>query len=197
MRIKLVFPLFALFVASVATAQTTYQVDAKATHMIWTGKKLTGQHQGGVNVSAGTVEWGPGGLVGAEVTIDMTSISTTDMEPEYAQRLANDLKSTNFFNSAKYKTSNLKITKVEPIAGVVAGKPNYTVTGDLTIKGITKPVSFVVLAWKDKQTIRAAGTMAFDRTLYDITYRSGQFFGSLGDKMIEDMVEITFDLTAK
>ncbi len=197
MRSKILFTFFTLLTASVAVAQSTFQVDTKATRVVWTGKKLTGQHQGGVGVSSGSVLWGPSGLMGAEVVMDMTSISTTDMDPEYGTRLANDLKSTNFFNAAKYKTASFKATSVTPIPNAEAGKPNYNVTGDLTIKGTTKPVTFAVLAWKDKKGIRAAGTMAFDRTLYDITYRSGRFFDALGDKMIEDMVEITFDLSAK
>lgn len=183
--------------ATMAVAQTTYKVDAKETRMVWTGKKLTGQHQGGVNVSSGSVQWGAVGLESAEVVMDMTSISTTDMDAEYGGQLERQLKSSDFFNTGTFKTASFATTKVEPIIGVEAGKPNYNVTGDLTIKGISKPVSLAVLAWKDKKGVRAAGTLAFDRTLYDIKYRSGQFFPGLGDKMIEDMVEITFDLTAK
>lgn len=186
-----------LCVAPAAIAQSTYKVDAQETRMVWTGKKLTGQHQGGVNVSSGLVQWGAQGLVSAEVVMDMTSISTTDMEQEYGRQLERQLKSSDFFNTGAFKAASFTSTKVEKIPGVQVGKPNYNVTGNLTIKGITNPVSFAVLAWKDKKGVRAAGTMIFDRTLYDIKYRSGQFFPGLGDKMIEDMVEITFDLSAK
>ncbi len=178
-------------------AQSTFQVDAKASKMVWTGRKLTGQHQGNVKVAMGAVSWGQEGLAGAEVTMDMTSISVVDMDPEYSPRLENHLKSEDFFNTEKFPAATFKTTRVELIAGAEAGKPNYNVTGELTIKGITKPVTFPVLAWKDKKGVRAAGTMVFDRTLFDIKFRSGQFFDALGDKMIEDMVDLTFDLQAR
>jgi polyisoprenoid-binding protein YceI len=187
-----------LCIAGGAThAQSTYKVDASSTRMIWTGRQLTGAHQGNVKVSGGTVTWGTEGLLGAEVTVDMTSITNTDLGKEYGPRLVKHLKSEDFFNTAVHKTATFKTTRVEKIPGVEPGQANYNVTGDLTIKGITKPVTFKVLAWQEKNRVRAAGTLAFNRTLYDITFRSGSFFQSLGDKMIEDMVELTFDLTGK
>lgn len=195
-KIKFVHTAFLLLASSVVAAQS-YKVDADASKMIWTGKQITGQHQGSVNVSSGKVAWGEEGLKKAEVVIDMASISNHDMEREYAARLERHLKSSDFFNTAQFKTASFKTTGVEKIPGVNAGEPNYNVTGDLTIKGITKPVTFAVLAWKEKKGMRAAGTMVFDRTLYDVQFRSGKFFDALGDKMIDDMVEITFDLVAR
>lgn len=178
-------------------AQSTYTVDPAASQLIWTGKKITGQHQGSIEVLSGTIGWGESGLTHAHLVIDMTSIKNTDMESEYAAELEAQLKSTDFFNTADFKTADFKATGIEPIPGVETGKPNYSVTGDLTIKGMTHPVTFDALAWKEKKGVRAAGTIIFDRTLYDIKYRSGQFFDALGDKMIEDMVELTFDITGK
>ena len=187
----------ALLFTTAAVAQATFNVDPAATKMIWTGKKVTGQHHGTLNVSAGTVGWGQDGLTAANVTIDMTSLTNTDLDKDYAPRLENHLKSADFFNTEVFKTAQFKSTRVERIAGAEVGQPNYRVTGDLTIKGITKPVTFDVLAWQEKRGVRAAGTMTFDRTLYDVQYRSGKFFDALGDKMIEDMVPLTFDLMAK
>ncbi len=180
-----------------AMAQSTYTVDPVATKLVWTGKKITGQHHGSIGIRSGTIGWGENGLSHADVTIDMTSITNADMEGEYAAKLEGHLKSPDFFNTAEFNTANFKATRVEAIPGVETGKPNYSVTGDLTIKGITHPVTFDALAWKEKKGVRAAGTIIFDRTLYDIKYRSGQFFDALGDKMIDDMVELTFDLVGK
>ncbi len=194
-KIKFAHTVFLLLASSVVAAQS-FKVDAEASKMLWTGKQITGQHHGGVNVSSGTVAWGEHGLKKAEVVIDMASISNLDMEREYAAKLERHLKSSDFFHTSQYKTASFKTTAVEKIQGAEAGAPNYNVTGDLTIKGITKPVTFAVLAWKDKKGVRAAGTMTFDRTLYDVRYRSGKFFDALGDKMIDDMVEVAFDLVA-
>lgn len=189
--------LFTLQITATVLAQGTYKLDTGASTLIWTGKKLVGQHHGSVDASSGKITWGRDGLAEAQVTMDMTSISNTDLDPEYGKRLVRHLKSDDFFDVNRYKTASFKSTSVEKIPGAEAGKPNYAITGDLTIKGITAPVTFNVLAWKDEKTVRAAGTMRFDRTLYDVRYRSGKFFESLGDNMIEDMVELTFDLYCK
>lgn len=188
----------ALLLATTAQGQAAiFQVDRSSTRLIWAGKKVGGGHQGTVKVSSGTVAWGSNGLEHAELTIDMKSISNTDLGKEYAPRLENHLKSEDFFDAKAFPTASFRTTRVEKIPGVPPGQPNYAVTGDLTIKGITKPVTFNVLAWQDKKKVRAAGKMVFDRTAYDVKYRSGKFFEALGDKLIDDSVEITFDLEGK
>lgn len=185
-----------LIFASGVIAQTTHTVDTESAKLVWTGKKVTGQHHGNIRVQSGTIGWSANGLAKAEVIMDMTSITNLDLNPESAEKLVGHLKSKDFFNAAEFATASFKSSEVLKKDGVEAGKPNYTVTGDLTIKGITNPVSFDVLAWKESSGIRASGTIVFDRTLYDIKFRSGQFFDSLGDKMIDDSVELSFDLKA-
>ena len=182
--------------ATATIAQTTHTVDTETAKLVWTGKKVTGQHHGNIQVQSGTIGWSANGLTHAEVLMDMTSITNLDLNPESAVKLIGHLKSKDFFNTEEFATASFKTNGVEKKDGVEAGMPNYTVTGELTIKGITNPVSFDVLAWKESSGVRAAGTIVFDRTLYDIKFRSGQFFESLGDKMIDDLVELTFDLKA-
>jgi polyisoprenoid-binding protein YceI len=67
---------------------------------------------------------------------------------------------------------------------------SYTVTGDLTIKGITKPVTLVVSMFENKAT----ATLKVDRTKFDIKYGSGSFFDNLGDKAIYDDFDLVVDL---
>ena len=63
---------------------------------------------------------------------------------------------------------------------------NYDVTGDLTIKGQTNPITF------DLATTANSATTKFNvnRTKYDIKYGSGSFFDNLGDKAIADEFEL-------
>lgn len=184
-------------VAIGVVAQGNHRVDPGATKLTWVGKKVTGQHHGSIQVQEGSVRWGADGLAAAEVTIDMGSIKDLDMDGESAARLERHLRSDDFFGTARFKTATFKTTRVEKIAGAAAGQPNYTVTGDLTIKGIAKPITFGLRAWQEDRSVRAVGTAVFDRTHYGIEYRSGSIFDALGDKMIDDLVELRFDLVAR
>lgn len=189
----------ALFVSAAVpvVGQATFTVHPPAAKILWKGRQVTGEHSGTIRMQAGTIDWGDQGLVGAEIEMDMTTITDTDMERQWAAELEDHLRSPDFFNTTAFSTAAFRTTHVAPIDDAGAGKPNYRVTGDLTIKGITHPVTFDVLAWKDNRTVHAAGTLLFDRTLYDIKFRSGRFFDLLGDRMIDDMVELTFDVTGK
>ena len=72
-------------------------------------------------------------LSSVEAAIPAATISTGD-----AQRDAH-LKSADFFDAEKYPTLNFKSTRV-----VRKGEAAYDVTGDLTIHGVTRPVTFAV-----------------------------------------------------
>ena len=90
------------------------------------------------------------------------------------------------FNKSTFKITDVKSTSAT----------DYTISGDLTIKGITKPVSFPVKVAVSGNKMTATGTIKFDRTNYDIKYRSGNFFTDLGDKMIYDEVNLGVKLVA-
>lgn len=179
-------------------AQTAKTIDPAESKLLWTATKLTGDHTGRVPVQSGSVSVGGKALEAAEVTIDMTGITCMDIENEGANtKFVNHLKGPDFFEVDKHPTATFKSTKVEAIADATPGKPNYRVTGDLTIKGITKPNTFDCIFWVDGDKARAAATFSFDRAQYDIKYRSGTFFPEIGDKVIADKVDLTFDVTAR
>ncbi len=71
-----------------------------------------------------------------EVTIQTASIRTHNDARD------NDLRSSNFLEVDKYPTITFKSTKIEP-----AGRDRYTVTGELTIKGNTRPVTLSVVKY--------------------------------------------------
>lgn len=193
---KNTFLTLALLAATTLNAQST--IDPASSKVMWTATKVTGDHTGGVPVRTGSLVIIDGKLVGAEVTIDMTGITCVDIENEGANaKLVSHLKGADFFAVDQHPTASFKATRIEPIAGASPGKPNYRVTGDLTIKGITKPNTFDCIFWMDHGTARAAASFTFDRTQYDFKYRSGTFIPDLGDKVIEDEVSLTFDVSAK
>ena len=166
------------------------QIDPAASKLVYTGKKVTGQHSGEVKIAKGSLSFDGGALKGGEIEVDMTTISNTDIgDPEYMKKFINHMTNEDFFDTAKFKTATLKVKSVKK--GKAAD--TYSVTADLTIKGKTAPVTFDASATKEK----ASAKLVFDRTKYDVKYNSGKFFQGLGDKLIYDDVELEVNLTLK
>ena len=172
---------------NIASAQTA-NIDTKKSSVEWTGSKVTGTHTGTINVSQGTISLKDNALSVVDITIDMTSIKNTDLDGGAATKLEGHLHSADFFNTKEYKTATFKSTAVKPTA------KGYEVTGDLTIKGKTEPISFTVSTAMYGQTILATGTLIFDRAKFDVKYGSGSFFDDLGDKVIDDDVKLAFNI---
>jgi polyisoprenoid-binding protein YceI len=121
-------------------------------------------------------------LTGGKFVADLTSITNTDLtDKEYNGKLIGHLKSDDFFAVEKHPTATFVVTKATPKSAGV-----YEVTGDLTIKGITKPATFPVTVKTTATGAEATGTLVVDRSKYDIKYNSKSFFENLGDKMIND-----------
>lgn len=175
----------ALFVAvsTIATAQTK-KVDASKSKVEWIGKKVTGQHNGTINLKEGALVFKKKKLKGGTFTVDMTSINTTDLTGEYKGKLDGHLKADDFFGTDKYPTSKLVFKKIAD-----KGNGVYSVTADLTIKDVTNPIKFDVNVKGNVATT----TLKIDRTKYGIKYGSGSFFDNLGDKTIND--EFQLDVT--
>jgi polyisoprenoid-binding protein YceI len=110
------------------------------------------------------------------------------------QKFVGHLKSDDFFSVEKHPNVKFEITSLK--AGSSAGE--YTVNGKLTIKGITNDVNFPAkVSVNNGGLVKAVGTAKLDRTKWDIRYGSGKFFQDLGDRMIYDDFEVTFDIAAK
>lgn len=162
------------------------KIDLKNSQVNWVGKKVTGQHSGTINFESGTLIFKKGDLVGGNFVVDMNSITVTDLKAgEGKEKLEGHLKAQDFFGTEKYPTAKLVIKTIGKQSNNI-----YSVTADLTIKGITNPVKFKITTTKD--TANAAVTV--DRTKFDIKYGSGSFFDGLGDKTIDDNFELAVDL---
>ncbi|RZJ34448.1 MAG: YceI family protein [Flavobacterium sp.] len=162
-----------------ATAQVK-KINAKASKIEWTGKKVTGQHEGTVNFSEGYMTFRGNTPTGGQFKVDMTSLTATDVQGATKDKLNGHLKSEDFFGTEKFPEAQLIIRSVTPKGGTV-----YTITGDLTIKNITNPVTFDIVMKGNT----AIANVKVDRTKYDIKYGSGSFFDNLGDKAISDEFE--------
>jgi polyisoprenoid-binding protein YceI len=170
--------------ATMATAQTK-KIDPSKCTVNWLGKKVTGQHTGTIKIKEGSLIFKTSKLKGGSFTVDMNSLTSTDLQGEYLGKLNGHLKSEDFFGTEKFPTSKMVFTKV-----VDKGLGKYAVTADLTIKDVKNPVQFDVLVKGNTAT----GKIVIDRTKYGIKYGSGSFFDNLGDKAIYDDFELDIKL---
>ena len=167
------------------TAQTK-KVDASKSTINWTGKKVTGQHEGTINIKDGSLVFKGKKLVGGTFNVDMNSILVTDLKAgQGKEKLEGHLKADDFFGTDKFATATLVFKTI-----VTKATNAYTVTGDLTIKGITKPVTFDLATTANT----ASANVKIDRTKYDIKYNSASIFSSIGDKAISDDFELAVAL---
>lgn len=169
---------------TVSVAQTK-KINTEKSTIKWVGKKVTGEHTGNISFQEGVLLFKKDKLTGGNFTVNMTSITCTDLSGEWRDKLIGHLKSDDFFGTDKFKTSKLVFKKITPKVNGV-----YTVTGNLTIKGITAPITFD-LAVKGNT---ATSALKIDRTKYGIKYGSGSFFDNLGDKTINDDFELNVNL---
>jgi polyisoprenoid-binding protein YceI len=173
--------------------EKTFNVDTQKSSLEWVGTKVTGDHNGTIQMQAGTVSLKDDRVVGGTFTLDMTSIVNLDMESEeWNQKLVGHLKSDDFFSVGPYPTATFKITKAKKRRFVKASEANYEINGVLTIKGIAKDVTFPARIIRNDQGYEATGKIDLDRTRWDIRYGSGKFFDKLGDKMIHDLFTLKF-----
>lgn len=187
----------ALFAGANAFAESkAVKIDPAKSSLSWVGKKVTGQHSGTVAVKDGVANVENGKLVGGSFDVDMSTITVTDItDASNNKKLTDHLKSNDFFSAANFPTANFKINKAEPIAAAKAGEPNYTITGDLSIKGITNELTFPAVVSINDKIASAKGKALVDRTKWQVRYGSGKFFQGLGDKLIYDDFEVTVDVT--
>jgi polyisoprenoid-binding protein YceI len=161
---------------------STLQVDAQKSLIRWKGTKFggLGKHEGTLKISTGELMVENGKLTDARFTIDMNSLDITDIPAEEKvarQKLRTHLLHEDFFYAAKHPTASFVMTKCE-----FKEDNLYTLTGNLTLRGQTKPVSFdAAFATLTAQRVAAEARLTIDRQRWGVAYR--------GSKLTNDLVD--------
>lgn len=174
-----------LMSTSVFATNGPKKVDVKESAITWHAAKVTGEHEGTIQLEDATLNFDNGTLTGGTFVADMTTIVVTDLEGSWKDKLEGHLKSEDFFSIENHPQAEFVITDVKSKS---AGM--YSVTGDLTIKGITNPITFDAKVENNS----ASATLTIDRAKYDIRYGSNSFFDNLGDKAIYDEFDLKINL---
>ena len=160
------------------------EVDNQKSSIAWKGSKITGaNHVGQISPKSSSLTLVEGVVASGEVVFAMDSLTVGDLEGEWKDKFIRHMKSPDFFDVGKFPTATLKLTSM------TEGQAK----GELTIQGVTQPITFPVQHSDGKYV----GKVTFDRTKFGITYGSGSFFDDLGDKLINDQVEVDFTLVVR
>ncbi|MFN3803147.1 YceI family protein [Belliella pelovolcani] len=186
--IALIFSMLGLLWTNSASNLEALNISKTESTVGWKAAKVTGEHWGKVKISSANLDYQNGRITSGSFEIDMTSITVEDIkDPNSNQRLVGHLKSDDFFSVEKFNKSSMTITEAKTSNG-----KDYEIKGNLIIKGISNPVTFPAQVTEEGNKIIATGKITFDRTKYDIKYRSGNYFENLADKLIYD--EVTLDV---
>ncbi|WP_226064275.1 YceI family protein [Kaistella polysaccharea] len=130
---------------STSTDGAVYEIDTLNSRIEWKGYKVVksdqSSHFGTINFESGQLTVKNNMLESGNFVVDMNSLTSVDLKDDAEQlnKLNSHLKSGDFFETEKFPTASYEITKVSPAE---AGDYNTVLDGNLTIKGITKPVQF-------------------------------------------------------
>ena len=174
-------------------------VNVDDTKVNWTGKKPGQEHTGYVKLRSGEFTLTNNEITGGSFIIDLRSITDVDISDEgMNKKLVSDLKSQHFFDVARYPTAKFVITRITRLPVNVNENPKAThqIEGDLSMKGITKKISFEasINMLKGKLTVNTP-PFSLDRTQWGINYQSKSVVADLKDRFIQDDIILSIDLT--
>jgi polyisoprenoid-binding protein YceI len=166
----------------------TLKVDTAESKIEWVATKVSGYHTGTVNIKSGELTEQDGKLTGGSFVLDMNSMVVSGpagSDEKSNNKLLTHLKSDAFFEVAAHPIASFVITSVSPFNGNLkdsadprqesiskykVANPTHTVSGNLTIKGITKNIEFPASIGAGNNSINAIAKFNIDRTQWNIVY---------------------------
>lgn len=183
-------------------AGEAYNADLTASVIAWEGTKPDGSHNGTIRLQSGSLLVDGDEVTGGEFVIDMKSIACLDItDAEYNAKLVGHLMSPDFFAVDSFPTARFKATLIEKLSGEIKGADGvlhtHAITGNLTMKDVTKSITFkAAIAVADGKVTAVTGPFVIDRSAWNIKYGSRKFFDNLKDKFIYDEIGLKINLTA-
>jgi polyisoprenoid-binding protein YceI len=176
-----------------ASAAQTLRVDTAQSQMEWVGTKPTGRHTGYMKIQEGTIGVQDSVITGGRFVIDVNSLQPVDQDAEQNGKLRGHLLSPDFFDAANHPTAVFEIASVQPGADSTMQDATHTITGNLTLKGIAKSISFPARVQMSPAGIVADANFNIDRTQWGMNYMGD---ASIQDKFINHDVNLKLHLVA-
>ena len=184
----------------------TYNADLTASKVEWVGTKTTGRHNGTVNLSSGSLKVEGGNVVGGEFVMDMTSITDLDLEGEWKEKLEGHLKSGDFFKVDEFPTATFVLTGAEATSEVIAENPEentaeidqykvtnptHMISGNLTIRGITRGITFPAKVTMTDNGVTAIAKFNINRKDWDLKWEYPP-----GEAVLNNTIHLGINLVA-
>ena len=167
---------------SPAGAGVKYSITPENSKIKFVGSKVTGSHNGSFEKFSGTIDFN-GQPEKSKVTIVIDTDSITTDTPD----LTKHLKTADFFDVAKYPQAKFESTEIKPGGDKGA---SHTVTGNLTLHGVTKSITFPATIVVSPDAITVDSTFAINRKDFGINYAGA------ADNLIRDDVLLTLNIRA-
>ena len=184
--------------AAADAAGQSFVVDTTGSTIRFTGNGVGKNHPGKFKVTDGNLAVANNTITGGSFTIDINSMDMEEEGEMIDTKLRPHLLSADFFDGEKYQTAKFEVTSVTPYTenadnkSVVPGA-NYIISGNLTLKDVTKNVTFPAKVEVKDNGVDAKANFDIDRTQWNMAYGNDK---SLGDKFISETVNIEVDLKA-
>ena len=158
----------------------TWKAQPQKSQLSWTGYGAIGEYSltGTVKLAKGSLSMEAEKVTGGQFVIDLKTLQHS------SEDLLRHLHDKDFFHTKRYPTATFELDHI--VDGLAKGQ--------LTIKGKTQPIEFPVTLAQSTEALVVKGTAVFDRTKFDIQYRSPSYFPDLGSKGIRDDVQLAFEL---
>ncbi|AMC10838.1 hypothetical protein Lupro_06095 [Lutibacter profundi] len=176
-----------LYTTSNAQEKVNYTTDISNSTINWKGYKPTGSHHGTITLESGALKMDNGTIKGGYFIANMLTIK----DAGGSAKLERHLKSDDFFDVAAFPTSKFEITDSKTIEG------KMMITGNMTIKGITKQLTFPVTITETADTVTLTSeTFQVNRADFNVKYKSKTFFNNLKEKFINNEFDLQVVIVA-
>lgn len=170
-------------------------IDTTITTIRFTGHGIGQNHSGIFKLSKGKIWLENQTVTGGEFTINILSMQLEEKGALVQRKLKPHLLSADFFNATAYPIATFSINKAEILnAANTAGGFNYVISGNLTLKEVTKNISFPAELQITDSTLTGVANFNIDRTSWHMNYGNDK---SLGNRFISEMVNIQLYIQAK
>ena len=183
--------------ASAVEDYDRYFADIETSNVEWVGARPASQHNGTVALKDGHLRISNGEIAGGEFVIDLENIVVLDItDPGRNARLREHLESDDFFDVPNHPEAVFEITGVQTLND--SGNENtHRLTGNLTMRGVTRSVAFDALIEIEGDRIAASSEQfLIDRTAWGVNFQSRSVFADLVDRFILDDIALVINMTA-